>query len=78
MEISQTLMLLTFICFKNTITQAQIGHGHAHALMDIHMNENSPQSGSATAQHILDIHIFLTTILNTKIGSCELSRYHRS
>lgn len=35
------------------------------------MNENSPQSGSATTQRILGIHIFLTTILNPKIGSCH-------
>ena len=38
MEISQKLMLLTFICFKNTIMQAQFHHGHAYALMDIHID----------------------------------------
>jgi hypothetical protein len=31
-------MLLTFMCFKNTIIQALIGHGHE--LMDIDINEN--------------------------------------
>lgn len=44
--------------------------------MDVHMNQISPQNGSATAKHNLRIHIY--NIFSAKIGSSTLKIWYHS